>query len=223
MKYINKIGLSLVIMLMLIFEVSAQDSVLLNRSFQFVDGLYLSFEDFKNNQPAFTPDAYEMVHVVNPQTLLAQVASLSLASEQEFEMDQLWGICIEGRPYIQVNRNEVGKDLASFAGLKVIGRLCFYSYQKPSKVPVEIKAYNPLTGRPFRSGTIDKMELQNYYIMLDFLNGEKKIFNKTNLLNWVQEDERISRLVQSVDGQDGETLLRALIAYNDRNLIFIKK
>jgi hypothetical protein len=210
-------------LLLLLSGVQAQDSTLLNRSFQFEDGLYLSFEDFKNNQPAYSPDQYEMVHVVNPQTLLAQVASLSLASEQAFELSSLWGICIDGRPYIQIDREEVGKDLASFAGMKVVGRFCFYSYQKPIRVPVEIKAYNPLTGRPFRSGTVDKTEFKDHYRMLDFLDGTIRVFSKANLLDWVQEDNRISRLVRSLDPQDGETLLRALIAYNDRNLIFIKK
>lgn len=205
-----------------VLSLEAQDSLLLNRSFQFEDGLYLTFEDFKKNKPAFTPEDYELVHVVNPQTLLAQVASLSLASEQAFDLSQLWGICINGRPFIQVDREEVGKDLASFAGFKVIGRICFYSYQKPVSVPVEIKAYNPLTGKPFRSGTINKTEFKDHFFMFDFLNGTSRIFSKANLLDWVQEDKRIRRLVRSLDPQDGETLLRALMSYNDRNLIFIK-
>lgn len=218
-----KFGLFFGNILLLAIGAQAQDSVLLNRSFQFDDGLYLTFEDFKNNQPAFSADEYEMVYVVNPQTLLAQVASLSVASEQGVDISSLWGVCIDGRPYIQIDRQEVGKDLASFAGFKVVGRFCFYSYQKSVQVPVEIKAYNPLTGMPFRSGTIDKTEFRENYRMLDFLNGTVRVFSKANLLDWVQEDKRISRLVRSLDPQDGETLLRALIAYNDRNLIFIKK
>jgi hypothetical protein len=218
-----KLGFIFGNILILAIGAHAQDSVLLNRSFLFEDGLYLTFEDFKNNKPAFSEEEFEMVHVVNPQTLLAQVASLSLASEQAFDLSSLWGICIDGRPYIQIDREEVGKDLASFAGMKVVGRLCFYSYQKPIQVPVEIKAYNPLTGKPFRSGTVDKTEFRENYRMLDFLDGTIRVFSKANLLDWVQEDNRISRLVRSLDPQDGETLLRALIAYNDRNLIFIKK
>jgi len=203
--------------------VKAQDSLLLNRSFQFEDGIYLSFEDFKNNSPSFTPDKFDMVYVINPQTLLAQVASVNLFSEKPFNLSDVWGVCIDGRPYVQIDKEEVGKDLASFAGISIVGRLCFYSYKKPVDVPIEIKAYNPLNGQPFRTAMVSRTELRQYNLVLDFLKGEVRTFSKPNLLEWVGKDPQISRLVRSLEPGDGETLMRALIAFNDRNLLFIKK
>ncbi len=200
-----------------------QDSLLLNRNFSFEDGLYLSFEQFQSNQPAYSLQEVEIIYTVNPQTLLAQVASLRLRSQQTIDFNQIWGICIKGRPFIQIDRREVGKELASFAGLSIIGRLCFFSYQKPIVVPVEIKAYNPLTGQPFRSGTINRENILNNPLLLDFQSGEMQPFSKSNLLKWVNKDPQVARLVRSLEETDGETLLRALVAFNDRNLIFIKK
>lgn len=203
-------------------DLDAQDSMMLSRSFQFEDGVYLTFEQFKNNRPAYEMDEVDMVYAVNPQTLLAQVASIRLPSEQMMDLDKVWGVCIRGRPFVQINREEVGKQLASFAGISIIGRLCFFSYQKPRAVPVEIKAYNPLTGKAFRSGTINKKEVVELGVLLDFQTGKTAGFSKGNLMKWVAPDPRVHQLVQSLDPKDGETLLRALMTFNDRNVIFVK-
>ncbi len=206
----------------LMASLQAQDSMLLNRSFRFDDGIYLNYEQFKNNRPAYSMEDISMVYVVNPQTLLAQVASVTLPSEEKLDLSKLWGVCIKGRPFIQVNKERVGKSLASFAGFSVLGQLCFFTFDVPVEVPVEIKAYNPLTGKPFRSGTISKTEVRQAQLMMDFQSGEILPFSKNNLLKWVDNDSRISNLVRSLEPDDGDTLLRALIAYNDRNLLFIK-
>ncbi len=203
-------------------NMQAQDSVLLNRSFRFEEGVYLNYEQFKNNRPAYKMEDIDMVYVINPQTLLAQVASVTLPSEEKLDLSSLWGVSIQGRPFIQIKRERVGKTLASFAGFRILGQLCFFTFDVPVEVPVEIKAYNPLTGKPFRSGTISKTEVRQAQLIMDFQSGQIVPFSKPNLLSWVEKDNRISSLVRSIEPNDGDTLLRALIAYNDRNLLFIK-
>jgi hypothetical protein len=203
----------------------SQERIMVTKNFQFQDGVYLSFESLKKNQPDLPMDSIDMVLFVNPQTHLAQVDHIVLKSDrQAINLDSIWGLSINGIPYKKVDHSNLEKPLTTFAGLKARGKLCYYSFTATNFQEVPIRAYNPLNGRPFRTGTITKPEEVLVEMMIHWETGEEKYFNKENLLQLIQDDKALSNTVRDLkEDEIEEKLFKCLLIYVDRNPVYLDK
>jgi hypothetical protein len=205
--------------------INAQDSVVLSKNFLFNDGLYFSFEAFKSNRPGLRWEETEPVLTVNPQTFLCQIERITLKENQrELNLAELYAVCIEGIPYVRIPDAEIHKDLPAFAPLKLRGKICYFTYPDWRSQEFEIAAYNPLTGRPFRKGTVIREKEQVLEKMLYFETGEMLDFSIENFLKWIQDDPQLVGTVHQLPEEEKqEKLFKCLLIYVDRHPVHILK
>lgn len=203
-----------------------QDSVLLSKNFKFRDGIYLSFEDFKKNRPVYSWTIIEASMASNPQTFLAKVEYLKIdngISNQDLELDEVWGFSLGGIPYLRLNKEEENQGFAVFTGLRVRGKICYFSYEGEFTKMVEISAFNPLTGRPFRTAKLPRKEKVLFEKMLNFSKGTIADFTVENFLDWIKEDKPLWTTIKELPPEEAkEKLFKSLLIYLDRNEVYIK-
>ena len=113
-------------------------------------------------------------------------------------------------------------EATAFAGLRVRGKISFFSYEQELERDVEIKAYNPLTKKPFRQGKVSRKERVLVEKMLHFENGLIEDFNYVNFLLWIEDDPKLKESVFDLSPSEiKEKLFKCLLIYDDRNLVYV--
>lgn len=206
-------------------SISQQDSTSITPKFRFEDGIYVDFNAFRTNQPSFQWQDLQGQVVTNGSTLITKIESLQLsATQKKLDPENLWGLCIEGIPYIRVDLEGQPEAFTTFVGLSIRGKICFYKYSADTTRKVEVVAYNPINGLPFRRGTIEKKETGRLEKMLDFTTGETTDFNLSNFLLWIEDDRQLWQTIHDLPAQEAnDKLLKSLMIYNDRNIVHLNK
>lgn len=186
----------------------------------------MDFQSFKKNQPTYTWIQLDGSLVTNPQTFITKVDYLYFKGHRDKPMDlsQVWGLCLGGIPYVRVEEKEEKDGVVEFAGLQVRGKICYYTFEKEVTRMVVIKAYNPLTGHPFRSGEVPMKEIVLQERMLRFEDGATKVFNIENFLAWIQDDRQLWTTLKDMPAEEmKEKLFKSLLIYDDRQSVYVKK
>ncbi|MCB0589390.1 MAG: hypothetical protein KDD06_29155 [Phaeodactylibacter sp.] len=198
------------------------DSVQVTRDFQFTDGVYLAFEDFQANRPSLSWDEVDAQLVTSRQAFMAQAEYIRKKDGSFLPSDSIWGICLKGTPYILLPDTATSKQVMVFAGLRVRGRICYYTYEAEESRTIEMAAYNPLTGRPFRKGAISREETVVRKRMLHFQDGRREVFSKEAFLDWITDDPQLWRTVDELSDKEAEEkLYKCLLIYDDRNPAYV--
>jgi hypothetical protein len=200
----------------------AQDSLVVDNQMEFADGLYLSPESFRQNRPDLSWEAVGGDLFINPET---EIARLRLSGVRDSipagleKTEDLWGFTYRGTPYIRIPK-ENPNDLPRFAMIRVRGKICYFTYEVKEKKEVLIKAYNPMTGQPFRQGTVETEETVRLKHIFQFETGEPARFSLSNFRAWIQDDERLLKTIDDLSEKEAEEkLFKCLLIYNDRNLV----
>jgi hypothetical protein len=200
------------------------DSVLVTKNFKFNDGVYRTFSDWRNNRPNWSWDSLNVVSATNPNTFLTQVEYIRFADGRPMHLDSIWCLVISGIPYVRLPKGAVSKPLTSFAGLRVRGLIGYYNYEVTEEEMVEIQAYNPVTGVPFRKGKVKKQTKALREFMIHFDRGETVPFTRENLMSWIADDARLAEAVAALPEDDlEEKLFKALLIYVDRYPVYTQK
>ena len=214
------------LILILTFPLKGQiDTAVVTKNFLFSDGVYLSFDAFQNNQPSYHWDELEVQVFTNPQTHEAKwTTPVLISSGTPLEEHTIWGICREGIPYIRLADKQEQQELTTFAALRVRGKICYFSYLTIEEREIEVSAYNPYTGRPFRTGVIRREEEVTQERMLHFETGAITDFTLGNFLDWILDDPGLHESVLELTEEEvEEKLFRCLLIYDDRNPVFTNK
>lgn len=212
------------LLLLLCFSVRGQDSMLVTKNFHFADGLYRSMAELQANRPAYSLEAVDMRFFTNPMTSLTQLEYVaSKQTGEELDAGQFWALVLEGIPSVRVPRNEINKDLPTFAALKLRGKICYYTYPDWRRRKVSIAAYNPATGRPFRQGQVEREEEVIVEKMLHFETGEVADFTLENFLRWIADDPVLLETFGELNPEEQrEKMFKGLLIYVDRNPTYLK-
>lgn len=204
--------------------VGQEDSILVTKNFDFEDGIYLQLNSLQKNKPDISWKDVNSNLAANPQTFMTQIEFISLKETGDsLNMTDVFAICLGGIPFIRLPQEAVDKELTTFAGLRVRGLISYFNYEVTVNRKVPISAYNPLNGRAFRTGMIDKQVTLTYEKMFHFETGEMATLNKENFLYWIREDKKLASTVQDLEGQElVEKLFKALLIFDDRNPIYIE-
>ncbi|MEQ8706885.1 MAG: hypothetical protein RIC19_23335 [Phaeodactylibacter sp.] len=199
------------------------DSAQLKAAFRFQDGVYLSIAALQANQPDFQWKALQAKLAANAESYRAQAEYIRPIDAPPLADEQIWGIVLDGLPYVRLPR-EVTNDstILHFAGMRVRGRICYYEFEREEERLVEIKAYNPLTGRPFRRGNISKREIINESRILHLPTGQEGPLDRSTLMGMIGDDTKMYRTVEELpENGSTEMLYKCVLIYDDRNPIFI--
>ena len=194
--------------------------VLLTKNFKFSDGIYLSFEEFKENKPSISWDStFARLHT-NPQNLTTLVDTIHLKTSDD-QIGQIWGFSLGGIPYInQQEKNTAG--LNKYLGIKVRGNICYFTKSETLKKSKVIKAYNPVTGIPFRESEVMTEKDIERKFMLSFNTGEVLDFTPSNFIEWIETDSQLVNTVMELPDEDrAEKLFKCLLIYDDRNPVYV--
>lgn len=196
----------------------------LSRSFRFADGAYLSFAELQANRPALPADSVELHFFTNPQTYLTQVEAIFEKSTGDFfDPAQAWAVVIGGVPYLRLPPGEISRELPTFAALRLKGKICYFAYPDWRMKKVSVAAYNPLNGRPFRQGMVEREEEVLVEKMLHFETGEVADFTVENFVRWISDDPAlVASMADLTPAEANEKLWKCLMIYVDRNLAFLR-
>ncbi|MCC6723168.1 MAG: hypothetical protein IT258_01570 [Saprospiraceae bacterium] len=205
---------------------NSQDSLLVTKNFRFADGIYYNLEQLHQSQPALPLEELTVHYFTNPQTSLTQLDSIFIKkSKKPVSLDSIWMICLDGVPSIRVPKHEINRELPNFAAMKLRGKICYFTYPDYRKRKVRVAAYNPMTGRPFRQGYVEREEEVFVEKMLDFNSGKVADFNTQNLIGWIKNDDPllVETLTEMPVEEQQEKLFKCLLIYVDRNPAFVVK
>ncbi len=212
-------GIIFTFLLLTINSLSAQTQ--LTQSFRFENGVYKTFEAFQKNVPTHTGNMIEGNFFINEKTKQAKVEYIRLkGTGKKLALDSIWAVVIRGIPYVRATTNLPAHSLEVFASMEVRGNICYYAYDDIEEKELTFKAYNPLIGKPFRTGKAMRKLPIIKEKMLRFATGEVTDFNYQNLLVWTAEESDITQALQSLGPIRAEDkLFDALLLYNDKHSV----
>lgn len=208
-----------IILLFLLLTSSQQlEAQLLTQQFRFQSGVFLSYEEFQNNQPSYKGDAIKATYFQNPQTEEVKVEYIRLLVDGTYlSLDSIWGISLKGIPYVRVDLQKTAKTLRTFAKMEVRGNICYYFYNDKEVKNLSFSAYNPVTRRPYRTGFVQREIPVLKEKMLRFKTGEVRDFTYQHLLEWIAtEEDLVTALTSLGPNNANKSLFKTLLLYDDR-------
>lgn len=204
-------------------SVFGQDSILLTKNFRFANGIYFSLAELQANKPGLPLDSIKLDFITNPQTSLTQLNAVFLKKHApSFPVDSIWAICTDGVPSIRVPKTEINKSMPNFAALKLRGKICYFTYPDYRQKTIQVAAYNPHTGRPFRRGNVVRDEEVIVEKMLRFETGEVADFHVEKLLSWINDDPvLVETITELPKAEQQDKLFKSLLIYVDRNPVYL--
>lgn len=188
--------------------------------FLFSQGIYLSHDAVLQNQPDLTWEEIEADLACNPASGLARLAALQTREGQKVAPEDVFALCRDSLLYVRVEDPEVEKEVQLFGALLTQGSLCLYRYEKEETRMVTIKAYNPLTGKPFRSGQVPRKEWVERWKLFNLETGATADLTHKNLFEWIGNDTELAEQARSMPEEDLD-MGRLIQAYNRRNPVFV--
>lgn len=207
---------------LLLLPIQAQKKI--TKSFSFEDGVYASHQDFKRNRPSFPlyriPSFGYNLDGEKNLLFLSQTAMDKLSESEIKSLDNIWGICVKGKPYMKVSPQ--GKDGAVyFVRYHILGNICYLYYPSIQNKEVEMFVYHPLTGDKVGRKTVVNKERTLIKKLMRFETGELKEYTLENFKTWAKDDERLLKTINNLpDGEANEKLFKTIKIYNDRHPIF---
>jgi len=193
----------------------------IDSKFMFEDGVYQTHQDFKTNQPTFALHEIPVFdYKLDGEKNLLFLSDKSidqLAKSKVKSLDNIWGLCIKGRPYMKVTPNN-NKEQVYFVRYYILGSICYLYYPVFQEKTVEMFVHNPYTGDKVGSKTIVNKEKTFIKKLMVFETGELVDYNGANFLRLINKDKRLVKTLKGLtEEQISEKLFKSIRIYNDRN------
>ncbi len=202
----------------------AQKPTVITKNFKFKDGVYATYADWQANKPTVVWDSLETNLAVNPKTLLMQIEFAKFKkTHQTLSLDAVWGVVVDGIPYVHLPRKELEKTAYCFAGLILRGRLCYFNYETITHSKVPITAYIPQTGEPYITKNVPKEEVVVREKLMNYETGEVFDLTLNSFKKLISDDSELVATVDDLKTHElKEKLFKCVLIYNDRNPVYLK-
>ena len=202
----------------------AQEKVLITKNFKFKDGIYYQFDHFQHNQPDIAWADVETNLVTSKFSLQTQIEFMRhKKTQQPLNLDSIWGIVVDGIPYVRLPKEAQKKSAMVFSGLTLRGKICYFQFEDFTEHKIPITAYIPETGQPYVTKNVVQKENITREKLLKFETGEMIDFTLSNFKNLIADDKDLFVTVSDLKAKDvQEKLFKCLLIYNDRNPVFLK-
>jgi hypothetical protein len=192
---------------------------------KFNDGVYASHTDLKKNNPSYElfkiPDFDYKLDSEKNILFLSNKSLQKLAESEIKSMDNIWGICIKGKPYMKIQPTD-NKEEVYFVRYYILGSICYLYYPVFQEKSVEMFVHNPYTGQKVGSKTITNKEKKFVKKLMRFDTGEVKPYNSDNFMAMIQDDPKLVETLKDLSQKDLEKkLFKSIKIYNDRNPILV--
>lgn len=209
----------------LTFNMSAQttDSLPLNKDFEFTNGLYKDVAQLRTNQPEVLLKhlSGSLVFMENDYLLKIEKLYPQGHPEMVYDLTEIEVVTYQGLPFFKVAEDSL-RGYTSYAGLRVRGRLSYFSYEYAYQDSVMIKAYNPATGRPFRQQKVATPKVNEVRKVINIATGESLDFELENMYLLLADDPSLINTLKSLSPAEArEKMERFLLIYDDRNPLYL--
>ncbi|BDS14701.1 hypothetical protein [Aureispira anguillae] len=204
--------------------VPAQAQKKIKKGYNFIDGVYTSHLDFKSNKPSFPlyriPAFDYQLDGERNLLFLSEESMAKLSTSEIKSLDNIWGLCIKGKPYMKVSPK--GKSgVVYFVSYHILGRICYLYYPSIEDKEVEMLIYNPYSGNRVGRKTVVNRERTLVKKIMLFETGALEDYNAENFKKWAKDDERLMKTLDSMSKDEiEEKLFKTIKIYNDRHPIF---
>lgn len=224
MRYKMKIQFICFFVLGTILTCFGQKTTVITKNFKFKDGIYATYAVWQANKPTVVWDSLETNLAVNPKTLLMQMEFAKFKkTHQTVALDSIWGVVVDGIPYVRLPRHELEKTAYCFAGLILRGRLCYFNYETIAHSKVPITAYIPQTGEPYITKNIPKEEIIVREKLMNYETGEVFDLTLNSFKKLISDDKDLIATVDDLKTHElKEKLFKCVLIYNDRNPVYLK-
>lgn len=203
-------------------QISAQDSIPMRSSFIFRDGFYRNIQEWRTNRPSFSWKGARMLGLMQFVNQQVELKAVQLPNGKMIPLDSLWGLCWNGRPFIRIPRDSINRELTIFTRLYSLGNISYFKYETQTTRDVEITAYNPANGLPFRKGKVKREFKEQREKILRYQTGEIGFLSREVLSQWTADVPEISRAVKLIQPEDPvDRYFRAILAFNDRKPVYV--
>lgn len=197
--------------------VSAQDPKPLTNDYAFKDGIYMSFEEFRGDNPTYRADQFKIDKIDPTDYDLTKVRKIKVVNRKgkwkSLSVGRIWGLCYDGVPYIYYrgpgNVNNPFSNYAKLTRIDVIGAICMFRLEHMTK------SYHT---NPF---TIFNNKYKGVYVqdmLLDMNSGKVHLFDYASVRHYIRDDED---LVFEMEMHRREINLYDIVfAYNLRHPIY---
>jgi hypothetical protein len=201
-----------------------QDKTVITKNFKFKDGIYTSFVHIQQNKPDWVWEHVETNLVTSKNSLQTQIEFIRLKKTQlPIPIDSIWGIVIDGIPFIKLPKEYQKKTLPVFSGLVLRGKICYFQFEDIEEKKVPITAYIPETGQPYATRNVSQKHNITREKLLIFDTGEIADCDIQNVKKYISDDKDFLSTVDNFDQKEiKEKLFKCLLIYNDRNPVFLK-
>lgn len=213
----------LLLFVFLIDWMQGQAPALVTKNFKFEDGIYFGFESLKSNRPDYPMNEIDAMYFVNPKTYQAQVEYVIRRSNRQFiNLDDIWAICVGGIPYVTIKSEFPEKELPMFSGLRIRGKISYFSFEKTDTSKVLISAVNPVNGQPFRKGEVEQPFQVEHHRLIHWETGEIIDLTKENFLRWISDDPQLTASVLEIKEEELlDKLFKSILIYDDRHPVYL--
>lgn len=190
------------------FRSEAQyDSAKVYPDFRFNEGIYLSFDDFKNNRPVYTN--FEIKYRGGSTYLYVMCADSSRT--YDCEVKKPWGYCQNNSVFIHQGLGD------NYFRLQVIGALIHYFV-------IEMQYYDPGFSDPFSPySTTPNRRITNRELVLEWTSGRRFEFCYKNFKIFLQEND--PELLQQLESskKKRKMIYFYLLKYNEKHPVYTKQ
>ncbi len=200
----------------------AQGELFDNRM-SYTDGIYLSYDEFLQNKPSIPIEETQFKQRNTRFFNKLKINKLKVYQNgawEKYELNQVWGICINGMPHIQyqVQQNKImtfGNTSSTFhydgdfTRIRIIGTICHFNvedYYSSKKYIHTFSGYAP-------SGNGERISCQK---MMKLESGVVCDFNEKNLGFLIQDDVELYEHYKTNTSKENLIFIY-LQKYNERN------
>lgn len=237
---VKMLRIILLVGIMPLFRLSGQDSTGMVRytpEFKFKDGIYLDFEEVKQNSPI--PKAKLLTSIdYNDREFFKKILEGdkiyfydNMGVRQEIAKNTIWGYSRNGVLYVQVQDN--------FNRITFVGNIChfvadittvdsrYYSpygydpYYSPYSYSSYYNPYSPYYS-PYRQSNLSRNELKQY--LIDFESGKILEFDVENTELLLMKDTKLyDEYVQLPRKKKKELMFVYIRKFNEKNPLYIPR
>lgn len=190
---------------MLSVAMAQNDSAKVYPNFRFTDGVYLTFEDFRNNRPYCTDFA---VSYRGGGTRITKACADSSTSNTDCEIKDPWGYCLNHSVFI--NQGYRG----NYFRLQVVGALIHYFV-------MEMDYFDPSFSDPFNPhSTTPNRRLSNLEMVMEWETGKSFEFCYKNFKYFLLEKDIDLYKELETSKKKRKMIYFYMLKYNEKHPVF---
>ena len=195
----------------------AQDAMPLNNDYPFKDGIYLSFEEFKGDNPTYIIGEFWIDDIDSFDYDLTKVRKIKILNKKgkwkNLSITKIWGLSYESIPYIYYRGlGSVNNPLSNFEKLTridVIGSICMFRLEHQNKT----HNTNTFTNNMIRGSQVFVLDM-----LMDINSGKIHTFDYYSVEHYIKHD---ADLLDELHVYRQEINLYDIVfAFNNRHLVF---